>query len=568
MPRGKPIAACDCETDPFLAGRIPQPFLWGLYDGKNFHNYDNTGDFVSAVCERDIILYAHNGGKFDFIYLLPFIKSTKAQIINGRIVAMKLGKCELRDSFATVPVGMGQIQKMEMDVWKMENNVRHLHMPEIIERNRTDCVYLYNLMKTYRDAAGKQKTIASNALSFAKRLGIDPGKTNHRFDAQYRPFYYGGRTECFQPGTHKNLTLLDIHSAYPFAMMHNHATGDEFRWKDDLSGMTREEIQRAFIVLECTAKGCFPMRTKGAGGLMFPHEYNQFHVTGWEYIAALDLGLISDVNIQSVRYTKETINFAPYVKHWYDYKARHDKKTDPINYTIGKIMMNSLYGKLAQNPARYCDYKIVEAGTPICRVPDLDTLDNCRKCGDKGEDHGWNLEREYEGHEIHVRESLWKWKYNFGAEWQAKKLYKNVATGASITGFTRAHLLRAMHALGMNKIVYCDTDGIACLPGADLSAIAVTENIGDWEIEDQNAPVGHFAGKKLYGIQLSKTDPKTGKHKEKIASKGARLTFKDVERVTNGETIRYENQAPTFHIDGTADFIVRNIRSTAIPAKS
>ncbi len=488
------------------------------------------------------------------MYLLTFVSETKAQIINGRIVSMYLGDCELRDSFAAVPEALGSIKKKEIEYWKMEAKHRDEYRAEILEYLEADCVYLFELMDNYNREAGRQKTIASNALAFCKKLGTDPGKTNNRFDTNYRVFYFGGRTECFLPGTHRNIKILDIRSAYPFAMKHDHATGNNFVRQNDFSGMEYDDIERSFIVLECHAKGCFPLRTKGSGGLMFPHEYNQFHVTGWEYLAALELDLISNIKIQSVRWTEKKINFKTYVNHWYKYKENHPKKIDPIGYTIGKIMMNSLYGKLAQNPARYYDYIIVNGGTEV------------------DEENGWLWYTEFEGHEIHRRESLWKYKEAarvHGGEWEARNLYKNVATGASITGFTRAHLLRAMQTIGFQNVIYCDTDSIISTDRGNLSALSISENIGAWAVEENCARIGHFNGKKLYGVELSNGEPCTcgNQHKacklHKIASKGARLTFKDMAAIAAGETIKYLPDAPSFSLANGIDFTDRLIRSTA-----
>ena len=541
MPRSKPVLSCDCETDPFKYGRVPEPFIWGLYDGKHFQTFEHTKDFVAAVQDRQIILYAHNGGKFDYMFLLKFVKETKAQIINGRIVSMFLGHCELRDSYSIIPEPLKKFgDKKEIDYAKLERANREANRDEIREYLFYDCKILYDAVTQYRAIAGTHKTIASNALAYATRLGIDVGKTSHRFDSKYRPFYFGGRCECFKPGTHENIHLIDIHSAYPYAMLQEHATGSNFVRRNSLDGMTREEIQRAFIVIECTSNGAFPIRTRD--GLSFPIEYNEFNITGWEYLVAKEYGLIDNEKILEVRYTGDTITFKPYIDHWYAYKASFSKTINPVEYTIGKIMQNSLSGKLSQNPARYYDYKIVPAGTRL----------------DKAE--GWELHIEYEGHEIHRRASLWKYKFKYGVEWEAKGIYNNVATGASITGFTRAHLLRAMCQLGREHIIYCDTDGIVCDGSTDLTALPFTDAIGDWEHED-NATIGHFAGKKLYGIKLS-----TGK--EKIASKGSKLTYDDLVKIINGETIEWLNDAPSFSIDGSAQFVRRSIRATAHTATS
>ena len=318
MSRARKIATCDCETDPFIHGRIGKPFIWGYYDGADYRVFHNTLEFVTFVKSKNITLFAHNGGKFDFMYLLSFIdEETPAQIINGRIVAMHLGKAVLVDSFAAVPVALGEIKKEEIDYWKLEANCREQYMEEIIAYLRGDCVYLYELMTAYREAAGVKRTIASNALAFAKKQGIDPGQTNHRFDQNYRLFYFGGRTECFKSGTFENISVYDIRSSYPRAMQEDHCTGNSMiRDCNALDYLTREEIQRSFIKLECFADGCFPIRTNNSEGLHFPSERNLYYVTGWEYIAAKDLKLIDDEKIISVRYSKATINFADYVQHW------------------------------------------------------------------------------------------------------------------------------------------------------------------------------------------------------------------------------------------------------------
>lgn len=578
--------------------------------------FNSTEEFIAYIRTREIIVYAHNGGKFDWMFLLNAVGRSKMRVIGGRIVSMKIGKAELRDSFSIIPVALKELGgKKDIEIWKLEKICRDKHRPEILEYLFHDCKSLWEGVTRYREVAGTKLTIASNALAFAKKLGIDPGETNYRFDKEYRQFFYGGRCECFQPGTHKGINLLDIRSAYPFAMMHEHATGDEMRRHGSLDGLTREQIQRSFIILECFSRGALPLRTKT--GLIFPHEYNEYKVTGWEYLAAMDFNLLSDISIKSVRVPVATINFIPYVTHWFDMKAATNKKTDPMNYTIAKIMMNSLYGKTAQNPANYFDYQILPAGSHICRAIksvcgecDSDLVDGvcpkcgendtvqiwvlsnhrdgiCNACGDKIDAHGWQLHSEFEGREVHRRESMWKHKISKKTNWHGKGLFINVATGASITGFTRAHLLRTMHTIGIHSIIYSDTDGLVCKSDADLSRVPFSDKLGDWEHED-TAIIGHFAGKKLYGIALSERHNKGGVPSFKIACKGSRLfekevkreiegeeifyierdnsvAFDKVKRVLAGEEIIWRNHAPTFSIDGNAHFMRRKIKATATP---
>lgn len=608
MTKARPIAAADCETDPFKKGRVPVPFIWGYYDKKGFLTFNTTREFVDFIKKKRIILFAHNGGKFDFVFLLeyvPLYSSGRIQIINGRIVSMMIGDCELRDSFAIMPVKLAALgAKKEIDYVKLERENRHKHADEIRDYLRVDCVVLYDAVAAYRIAAGKHKTIASNALAFSRKLGLDLGKSNHRFDSEYRKFYFGGRTECFKPGEHRNLIMLDIHSAYPDAMMKDHCTGTHFECESTLKRLSRDQIERSFIELECYSHGAFPLRSDtGAQGLSFPKAAGEYFVTGWEYIAAKDLGLIHDEKILMVHSTTQTINFAPYVNHWYEKKllySKRDANGDRVNkaeYEIAKCMMNSLYGKAAQNPGHYFDYKIMPAGSPLPCLKFRFKRNSkiCKNCGMMEDDHGYSLAQEYDKFEFHYRECLWKHKYKHGANWQAVPIYKNVATGASITGCVRAKLLRAIHSVGVDTVIYTDTDSIIATSAANLSGISITEKLGDWELEDRSAPVGHFAGKKLYAIQMTNKDKSTGKHKVKIASKGSKLTFEEVKKVSKGGTVVWESEAPNFNtlgaimgkkdpktglpipkerlenddpkrrhsVDDGAKFIVRSIRATA-----
>ena len=88
----KPIAVVDAETDPFKKGRIPAPFLWGFYDGSTYEKFTSTDELIIYLYDKPIIVYAHNGGKFDWHFVLDYIDPyTKVQIINGRIAKFRTG---------------------------------------------------------------------------------------------------------------------------------------------------------------------------------------------------------------------------------------------------------------------------------------------------------------------------------------------------------------------------------------------------------------------------------------------------------------------------------------------
>ena len=76
----------DSESDPFELGVVPAPFIWGLYNGVDYFEFTDTNDFCDFVAAKRIVLYAHNGGKFDWHFLSHrFEPESDLLIINGQI---------------------------------------------------------------------------------------------------------------------------------------------------------------------------------------------------------------------------------------------------------------------------------------------------------------------------------------------------------------------------------------------------------------------------------------------------------------------------------------------------
>ena len=116
--------------------------------------------------------------------------------------------------------------------------------------------------------------------------------------------------------------------------------------------------------------------------------------------------------------------------------------------------------------------------------------------------------------------------------------YYNVATAASITGFVRAHLLRAI--AGATNPIYCDTDSVF----ADATNVPLSDALGDWSVEATCA-YGAFAERKLYAALTT-----TGTWKK--ASKGARLTPLEITAIAQGKTVVYHAQTPTMSLSKLA----------------
>ena len=120
----KKIAVIDAETDPFKFGRVPKPFCWGFYDGDIYKQFwgnsliDCTVLLLDYLESRkdELIIYAHNGGKFDFLFFIEKLVG-KIRIVNGRILEAHLGIHTLRDSYAILPISLKKLGagKKEID---------------------------------------------------------------------------------------------------------------------------------------------------------------------------------------------------------------------------------------------------------------------------------------------------------------------------------------------------------------------------------------------------------------------------------------------------------------------
>jgi len=526
----KPIYVADSETDPFKAGRIPAPFIWGLYNGETYTEFNSTDEFVDYVTQIDCIVYAHNGGKFDWHFILDKLEQFQPlMVIAGRLSKFKIGKAEFRDSINILPMPLSAWEKDEFDYTILEKEVRNLpeNKIKISKYLKNDCIYLYEMVTEYIDRYGLNLTQAGTAMKVWQKIcKVKAPKTTAYFYECIAPFYYGGRVECFKTGVirpPKGFKVIDINSAYPWSMKHYHPYGEYFDTFDELPE-TREEIERCFITLECVSYGALPSRDKN--GLSFPNDENikEFFITGWEYIAGLDTKTIKNITIKSVIIFPETIIFDDYIDHFYKMKTDAKKNNDKAGYIFSKLFLNSLYGKFSACPSKYREYTIVKP-----------------RFIEAAEDEGYGYCAE-----------LGPWALVDKPIDPDRERFYNVAVGASITGFVRAYMMRSMNKC--EGVIYCDTDSIVCESTGDLVIDPTT--LGAWDVEAE-CDFGGVGGKKLYAFH-------TLDDKWKTASKGVRLNHDEIMKVAQGQVVTYNPENPSFSLKRGVKFISRKVSKTFV----
>lgn len=539
--KAKPFWTLDCETDPFKAGRVPAPFIWGAYQGDQeiYEEFATPADVASFFRNERVLVYAHNGGKFDYHYLREYINSDELiQVISGRLARFKIGDAEFRDSMNILVNPLRAFAKEEIDYAKLEPDVRHLHMDEIRRYLRSDCVNLWNTVEAYFDRYGRSLTQAGAAMKYWKKNNGFTFRPQSAPQAERcRPYYFGGRVECFATGyARAPFEVVDINSAYPYAMMRRHPMSPEAELEHHLPAAG--QMGNCLIRLEAVSRGALPLRDED-GSLWFPYDEStirEYTVTGWELEIALEHDAVKIFRVRDVYRFTQTVDFVDYVQTFYAERKAAKARGDKMGDIFAKLFLNSLYGKFGSNPEKYREYVIADDESQFkwCH-PKL----GYECVGAWGERHLLARPLPEESHRFY-----------------------NVATAASITGFVRAHLFRAL--MSCSGLLYCDTDSVAA---RDISRLPLGGNLGEWKHEMRCSEYA-IAGKKLYAFRNADacpTDPKAAKDYQewKTASKGTNLNADDIVAVARGDVVVYTPEVPTYSLHNERpEFVLRQISAT------
>lgn len=555
------LAVIDAETDPFLYGRKPQVFAWGFFDGETYQDFWGTHyatDQLAQYLERypePLMIYAHNGGKFDFFYLIERgLVSNPIMLINGRVVKVGLFHHELRDSYSIIPVSLSAAgDKLKIDYEKFEESRREKHKAEILHYLAKDCEALYKLVAAFHGRFGPMLTVGSTAIKELGKLHpIRRGDEAH--DERFRPFYYGGRVSVFEAGILEGAWhVYDVNSMYPHVMRNfSHPYGQKYLQLentsiDHLGNIEGYPKRTYFAEIEATNRGALPSRLPDS--LDFDCPEGKFYACSHEIRVALKHGLIDIHKVERAWVPLSLIKFDTFVDTFSAEKIAAKASGDKISELFSKFMLNSAYGKFGQNPAHYYDWSILQAS----------------------ERSKWLKAR---------KDEAWEMAYDYGA-WEIwrkpspKPRYFDVAIAGSTTSGGRSILLDAFQVAA--RRAYGDTDSIIC---EGLYAVKHDgSQLGAWKLEAQGDLLA-MAGKKMYAL----FDTRIAKLKScrdargvercdgtmpcprcgcvKMASKGADLEPADIYQLARGASIEWHKPSPTFKLGGEPVWIDRVLQKT------
>jgi hypothetical protein len=523
------IGALDLETDPFRRGAAIEPFAWGLLweDGEYEEGWgDDCLTSLAAVLEASerAVVYAHNGGRFDFVFMAPFL-SGDALIIDGRIASATIGAVELRDSYMILPHALSEMgAKDVVDFKYFARGRRDAFKPKIQKYLKQDCTLLLNQVLIFRGEFGNSMSVSSAAtVKLNKAHKRDFGKAVERLsladDRFFRRFYFGGRTAAFERGDLRDDWLMyDMRSAFSAVMRDElHPTSNKY--------MTRAKFDGAsdFVTVDATSRGSLPVRNN-AGDVEYPVARGIFHVTAHELRAVQAAGLV-DIHkvVESYTFSRRE-NFAGFVDEFGRLRLAAISAGDETQAQHYKNILNRAYGKQALDVETMGAWRIEKEFTTLARA-------HIRSL------RAENYTCEYTGGGV----SFWKRPLS----WIEKiRMVRNVACGASITGAARARLASAIQRA--DRPIYCDTDGII----ARALDVRLSDQIGGWRIIERAARAA-IAAPKTYALFDQMGLP------VKYASKGARLNPAQILRLVGGEDVSWYSDSPTYSPASHGSYVAR-----------
>jgi hypothetical protein len=349
-------------------------------------------------------VYAHNAGRFDYLFLLPWLAqigvpmgyrfsivpvASSIQVLDiwrGEATPEGMRKRRLwrfLDSYRLLPTSLDKIAK----TFGLSGKTQHdLNLPETdpswVVYNGQDCSELFRVLEKFHayveDVLLGEVGITAPATAMKifrrnyLRQSVPRSLDTHEF---VRRGYFGGRVEPFERQS-QGLRYYDINSSYPTAMLEPMPAGEASIWEGEpperfLRG--RLGFVEADVLVPDMHVPPLPVRSEG-GKLIFPVG----RLSGvWEW-SELEMALEEGAQIarwkKSVWY-EPVMLFRDYVEELYKYRDRSSPSYDQGLAEVVKIMLNATYGKFGMKTLRrklylYDDPRLPDGARPLTGDPD------------------------------------------------------------------------------------------------------------------------------------------------------------------------------------------------------
>ena len=353
-----PVAVFDIE-----AREWTNLLMIGFYDGNNYREFFTIQSFLDFICRdkyRSYRIYAHNGGRYDFLFLFKFLKSESDILdINGRIFQIKIKLPQKRiivlvDSYYLLPYSLDKLIKTftpRSRYKKIDVDFTNLKLDANLKKHcENDCKALYEIINKFQDVinslGGELKTTtAATALDLFRRKYLSTElPTYFEHEENIRSSYFGGRCEVFKKHL-KGGYYYDFNSLYPSVMADNCYPCGKPYYIDNYK-LSSSDVGFAYLETRIIDNvPLLPFRSNGM--LIFPCGSIR-GIYSLEFIKNLQQRKIPFKLSGAYLFDRMNI-FKDYVNDLYF--LRLENKNNVIS-EISKLMLNSLYGKFGQKIER------------------------------------------------------------------------------------------------------------------------------------------------------------------------------------------------------------------------
>lgn len=370
--RGAYDFECDDWIKPVCCGLLwgPQDSREWLYiDGKDSARNALLSMLTIAKSDNVWIWYAHNGGKYDALFMLAVADAMrwecKAIISGGRIIQLKTRPkgekkwLQLNDTMSIVQSNLKDAAKgFNLKTQKLLGDEDYSTNPSSWARERresgckADCEVVLELLDTVEtlveEWGGKLKlTFSAIALSVVKSR-VELAKVGIQQNLTARESYMGGRVEVFNHSPDYEMCEWDVTSSYPWSM--TQTLPWEFRKR--VVGDVDKHIEGKSAIVFARVKVdenvyIPPLPYRHAdGGVFFPTGTWSAWFTSVELAYARTLGVKVEPAIADI-YSSES-PFKEFVNEVFQTKATSQGALREFS----KLVLNGCYGKFAQKPER------------------------------------------------------------------------------------------------------------------------------------------------------------------------------------------------------------------------
>ena len=392
---------------------------------------------------------------------------------------------KIRDTFRilsssqdSILTSFGFKLKPKIDFDNLDVNNKN-HIADLLYRCQYDVTSLALCIEKFKDALGKEfgakgDTASSLALSAIKNmLGEDyenlfPIIANTEFEKVSRMAYQGGITQHtyhFETGIeHLQSWYIDINSSYPYTMSMDVPYGipkeiDEFteQYSEYIVYVDFELIKPNIPCVRCSSA----LKVKFEMGLEsetypskdeFPHKFKgHLALTSWDILMLKKYYKYEMKIIKGFVYETDTI-FTEFIHKLFKQKYMYKKQGNKVMELAIKLILNSLYGKFAQDLSGIVEF--------------------------------------YTKHERLKIKAI-----------DLKKIYCPLSS--AIVSRARYNLMEVVNKNPLN-FIYCDTDSMIFIDKALIDESIIGNNLGKWSYEYNGAMIDKLKviGKKNYMVKV------------------------------------------------------------------